>query len=118
MFHVNPKQCKKYIPFTLARRNCAIVENNEVRKKRLDELQKNLFSHEYPQNLIQKAIRKLTIIPFENVRPSKAKTNSNNLAFFTTFNPNNKNALFLIQAVRCYNNSNHIKQNNFSKILG
>ena len=49
----HPKQCKKNIPFTLARKICTIVENNEVRKKRLDELQKVLYSQEYPQNLIQ-----------------------------------------------------------------
>ena len=52
----HPKQCKKNIPFTLARKICTIVENHEVRKKRLDELQKVLYSQEYPQNLIQKAI--------------------------------------------------------------
>ena len=85
----HPKQCKKNIPFTLARRICIIVENNEVRKNRLDELQKVLCSQEYPQNLIQEAIRKVTSIPTENLMASKAKTDSNNLAFVTTFNPNN-----------------------------
>ena len=85
----HPKQCKKNIPFTLARRICIIVENNEVRKKHLDELQKVLCSQEYPQNLIQEAIRKVTSIPTENLMASKAKTDSNNLAFVTTFNPNN-----------------------------
>ena len=54
----HPKQCKKNIPSTLARRIYTIVENNEVRKK---------FSF------------------------------FNNLAFVTTFNPNNKNVLPLIQ---------------------
>ena len=93
----HPKQCKKNIPFTLARRICTIVENNEVRKKRLDELQKVLYSQEYPQNLVQEAIRKVTSIPIENLRASKAKTDSNNLAFVTTFNPNNKNVFPLIQ---------------------
>ena len=36
----HPKQCKNNISFTLARRICTILENSEVRKKRLDELQK------------------------------------------------------------------------------
>ena len=54
----HPKQRKKNIPSTLARRIYTIVENNEVRKK---------FSF------------------------------FNNLAFVTTFNPNNKNVLPLIQ---------------------
>ena len=85
------KQCKKNIPFILARRVCTIVENNEVRKKRLGKLQKVLYPQEYPQNLVQEAIRKVATIPTKNLRASKAKTDSNNLAFVTTFNPNNKN---------------------------
>ena len=81
------KQCKKNIPFILARRVCTIVENNEVRKKRLGKLQKVLYLQEYPQNLVQEAIRKVTSIPIDNLRVSKAKTDSNILAFVTTFNP-------------------------------
>ena len=56
-----------------------------------------MHSQEYPQNLIQEAIWKVTSIPIENLRVSKAKTDSNNLAFVTTFNPNNKNVFPLIQ---------------------
>ena len=81
------KQYKKNIPFILARRVCTIVENNEVRKKRLGKLQKVLYPQEYPQNLVQEAIRKVTSIPIDNLRVSKAKTDSNILAFVTTFNP-------------------------------
>ena len=73
------------------------MENNEVRKKHLDELQKFLYSQEYPQHLIQEAIQKVTSIPIENLRVSKAKTDSNDLAFVTTSNPNNKNVFPLIQ---------------------
>ena len=63
----------------------------------MDELQKVLYSQAYPQNLIQEAIRKVTSIPIENLRVSKAKTGSNNLAFVTTSNQNNKNVFPLIQ---------------------
>ena len=73
------------------------MENKEVRKKRLNELQKVLFSQEYPQNLIQELIQKVTSIPIEDLRASKAKPGSNNLVFLTTFNPNNKNAFALIR---------------------
>ena len=73
------------------------MENNEVRKKRLDELQKVLYSQEYPQNVIEEAIRKVTSIPIENLRASKAKTDSYNLAFVTTSNPNKNNVFPLIQ---------------------
>ena len=73
------------------------MENNEVRKKLLGELQKVLYSQEYPQSLIQEAIRKVTSIPIENLRASKAKTDSYNLAFVTTSNPNKNNVFPLIQ---------------------
>ena len=48
----HPKQYKNNITFTLARRIFTIVENNEVKKKTFYKLQKVLYSHEYPQNLI------------------------------------------------------------------
>ena len=63
----------------------------------MDELQKILYSQKYPQNLIQEAIRKVAGIPTENLRALKAKTDSNNLTFVLTFNPNNKNVFPLIQ---------------------
>ena len=42
-------------------------------------------------------IRKVTSIPTENLRASKAKTDSNNFAFVATFNSNNKKVFPLIQ---------------------
>ena len=87
------------------------MENNEVRKKRFDELQKVLYSQEYPQNLIQEAIRKATSIPIENLGATIAKTDSNNLAFVTTFNPKNKNFFPLIQAAfKSLQQSNETKE--------
>ena len=100
MFHSTlafPQKCKNDLPFTLAKRICTIAENSEVRKKRLNELQKVLYLQEYPQNLVQEAIRKAISVPIENLWGSKAKTDSNNLAFVTTFNINNKNVFPLIQ---------------------
>ena len=72
-------------------------ENSKVRKKHLDKLGKVLCSQEYLQNLIQKAIRKVISLPTENSRPSKVKNYINNLEIVTTFNPNNKNVVHLIQ---------------------
>ena len=80
----------------------------------MDELQKVLYSKEYPQNIIQDAIRKVTSIPIENIRALQAKNYSNNLAFVTTFNSNNKNVFPLIQtALSPYNT--HMKQKNVSR---
>ena len=56
----HPKQSKNNIPFTLARRICTIVENNEVRKKNVWTNFKKFYIpknfQEFPQNLIQEAI--------------------------------------------------------------
>ena len=80
----------------------------------MDELQKVLYSKEYPQNIIQDAIRKVTSIPTENIRALQAKNYSNNLVFVTTFNSNNKNVFPLIQtALSPYNT--HMKQKNVSR---
>ena len=80
----------------------------------MDELQKVLYSKEYPQNIIQDAIRKVTSIPIENIRALQAKNYSNNLVFVTTFNSNNKNVFPLIQtALSPYNT--HMKQKNVSR---
>ena len=59
---------------------------------------------------------KVTSIPIENIKALQAKNYSNNLAFVTTFNSNNKNVFPLIQtALSPYNT--HMKQKNVSKIL-
>ena len=63
------------------------------------------------QNSIQEATRKATSIPTENGRASKAKTDHNNLAFVTTFNPNKKNIFPLIQtAFKSLQQSNKTKE--------
>ena len=70
----HPKPCKNDIHFTFARGICTIVEKSEVRQKRLDKLQKVLYSQEYPQNLFQEAILKAASILIENLRALNAKT--------------------------------------------
>ena len=62
----HPTQCKKNILVTLPRRICTILENNKVRRKLFDELQKVLYSHEYPQNLVQEVIPKVTSLESKN----------------------------------------------------
>ena len=94
---------KNYVYFTIAKQIYTIVENSKVMKERLDELQKDSYSQEYPQSLIQEGqeeIRKATSISTENLRASKARTDSNNLAFVRTFIPNYKNFFPLIQTIK------------------
>ena len=86
------------------------MENSEFTKKRLDELQKVLYFQEYPQNVIQEAIRKTTSISIENLRASKAETVINNLALVTTFNPNNTIFPLLQTAFKSLKQSNKTKE--------
>ena len=48
-----PKHCKIYIPFTLARRICTIVENTEVKMTHLENLKLNCSKYEYPKQLAE-----------------------------------------------------------------
>ena len=92
------------------------MENGEVRKNVWTNFKKFYIPKNMLKNIIQDAIRKVTSIPIENIRALQAKNYSNNLAFVTTFNSNNKNVFPLIQtALSPYNT--HMKQKNVSKIL-
>ena len=56
-------------------------------------------------------IRKAKSIFIENLRTSEVKTDSDNLAFVTNFNPNKKNVLPLIQtAFKSLQQSNETKE--------
>ena len=77
---ITPKQCKSDIPLTLAGLISTIVDISKVRKKRLNELQKVFYFHKFSQNVIQETVWKATVVPIENLRASKAKTNINNFA--------------------------------------
>ena len=68
------KTMQKTISFTLGRQIYTIVVNSGVRKKRLNELNK-----EYQQNLIEAAIHKARSMPIKNLTTSKTKTDSKNL---------------------------------------
>ena len=65
-----PKDSKRYVPFTsnhpqhcltnilfsLARRICTIVENENVKEKRIKEYKKALMEQKYPKSLIEASI--------------------------------------------------------------
>ena len=108
----HPSHCKTNIPFTMARRICTIVENENIKKKHLNELRKNLTKYHYPEKIIENGIKKATTILQSDLRKPKTITNDKNLAFVSTFNPNNPNIFPLIQnAVRTLsvNNVNGFK---------
>ena len=90
----HPKQCKKIHILHLLEE---FVPQWKTTKLEKNVWMKVLYSQKYPQNLVQEAIPKVKSIPNENLRASETKTDSNNLAFVTTFNPSNKNVFPLIQ---------------------
>ena len=47
----HPQHCKKNIPFTLACRICAIVENTEAKMKNLENLKMNLSIYPIPKTI-------------------------------------------------------------------
>ena len=53
-----PGHIPRNVPYTLARRIAAIVSNEKVRDKRLEELRPKLINKSYPENLVNDAISK------------------------------------------------------------
>ena len=86
----HPPHCKRNIPFTLARRICMIVENEERKQDHLQKLRNNLESQKYPKNVIDIGIEKALKIPQADLRKAKKKNEDDKiLPFVTTYNPNN-----------------------------
>ena len=67
----HPKHWKKYIPFTLARRICTIVENTEGKMKYLENIEMNLSKYQYPKQLTELGINKALSIPLRELRTPK-----------------------------------------------
>ena len=95
----HPPHTKQNIPFNLARRICTIVENKELRNRRLVELQTNLTKQGYPETLTQNCIARSDVIPLTELRKEKEpKSNDNKiLAFVSTYNPRNPNFFSIIK---------------------
>ena len=95
----HPPRAKQNIPFNLARRICTIVEDNELRNRRLMELQANLTKRDYPETFTQNCIARLDITPFTALCKEKEPKSNNNktVAFISTFNPRNPNFFLIIQ---------------------
>ena len=86
----HPPHCKRNIPFTLARRICTIVENQEGKIIHLDQLRKNLITQRYPQDVINKGISKALSIPQNQLRKPKESRNVDKIIpYISTYNPNN-----------------------------
>ena len=105
----HPNNCKRNIPFCLARRICTIAENNAEKLKNLENLKTNLSKYHYPDSLIKQGFQKALSIPQKDLRKPKKPSNENILPFITTFNPNNPNIYSTIKS-----SVNFVKNNNVS----
>ena len=94
----HPRYTKINIPYNLARRICAIVDDEKVRNTRLKELQVMLLKRNYPKELVQTGISKaktLNQLELRTVQPKQ--TTDNPVTLVTTFNPNNPTIKPLIE---------------------
>ncbi|MCG8430695.1 MAG: GIY-YIG nuclease family protein, partial [Candidatus Omnitrophica bacterium] len=88
----HPRHTKTNIPFSLARRICTIVQDNERRAFRLDEMKNNLLKRGYPLKLILNGISRAQSIDIQTLRTPKEKQQDlNNICFVHTHNPSNLN---------------------------
>jgi hypothetical protein len=84
------RHIKINLPYSLARRICTIIKDNELRINRLEELMQSLLQRGYPDKLIRDGISKALELDIAELRTPKMKSNDNNvIAFVTTHNPNN-----------------------------
>ena len=89
----HPKHCLKNIPFVMARRICAILENRNLR-----QLKKKFKVYIYPEKVVEIGKRKPIKIPQKELRQPKTIGNNNNLTFISIFNPNNPKIFDLVKS--------------------
>ena len=92
-----PWHCLANIPFSLARRICTIVENENVKEKRFKELKRTLLEQKYPKSLIEASILRAKEIPLEILRQPKTAKNEEIIPFTFTYSPNNPNVFPIIK---------------------
>lgn len=107
----HPKHTKQNIPYSLARRICCIVSKQDVRKRRLIELQQYLEKQNYPRKIIMKGIEKATSLTEAELKTAKKTPQNNNaLPLVITHNPNNLQIIGKIKQDMIFlNNSSKMK---------
>ena len=91
-----PADCLRNIPFCLARRICAIVEEEETKLKRLSEPKTSLKKQKYPIALIENSIKRALQDPSDELRKPKEKGREEIIPLVSTHNPNNPNIFPII----------------------
>ena len=94
----HPKHCKINIPFCLARRICTIVENEQAKRKHLEESKQTMLQQKYPLNVINRGIDKALAIPQSELRQPKSYDAAEKiLPFVTAYNQNNPSVFSTIK---------------------
>ena len=108
----HPRHVKHNIPYCLARRICTIVIEQDLRKKRLEELRNFLRLQKYPEKIITKGIQKAKNLSIEELRSPKKEPNNkeSTLTMIITNNPNNPQITKKVKEnVNILNNSQRMK---------
>ena len=82
----------------MARRICAVAENNSVKNKHLRELKECFGIYGCPEKVVKIGTPKALKIPQTELRQRKTIENNNNLTFISTFKPNNSKIFDLIKS--------------------
>ena len=85
----HPKHTLSNIPYSLARRICTIIENEDAKDLELMDLANSLKRQGYPDSIIKKGIEKAKNSPQIELRKPKEKNERKLLPFVHTNNPNN-----------------------------
>ena len=102
-----PRSCFGNIPFCLARRTCAIVEEEETKLKQLSELKTSLRKQKYSIAFIENRIKRALQVPLNELRKPKEKGREEIIPFLSTHNPNNPNIFPIIR--QTFENFQHSK---------
>ena len=94
----HPRHTKNNIPYNLARRICMIVEDQGIRKRRLQDLKQILLRKQYPAEIIDYGVNKALTQTTEELRRVREQATENNLlCLVTTYNPNNPQVFQLVR---------------------
>ena len=95
----HPAHTKRNIPYCMARRICAIVLDEQLRKLRLDELKIYLLQQKYPLQLIQNGINRACELTIAELRTPKEQRNEDEIIpVVTTHDPSMSNMFNMIKS--------------------
>ena len=95
----NLRHCLANIPFSLARRMCIIVENQDVKEKCFKELKRTLLEQKYPDSLKEASLLRAKEVPLEILRQPETGRCEEKIPFTLTYNPNNSNVFTIIKQI-------------------